>query len=46
MKKLLIIGITVIMLFFKNHATAEYEKVFFDFKIDSIAGEKIAFQEY
>ena len=46
MKKLLIIGITVIMFFFKNHATADYEKVFFDFKIDSIAGEKIDFQEY
>ena len=46
MKKLLIIGITVIMFFFKNQATADYEKVFFDFKIDSIAGEKIDFQDY
>ena len=46
MKKLLIIGITVIMFFFKNQAIADYEKVFFDFKIDSIAGEKIDFQDY
>ena len=46
MKKLLIIGITVIMFFFKNQATADYEKVFFDFKIDSIVGEKIDFQDY
>ena len=46
MKKLLIIGITVIMFFFKNQATADYEKVFFDFKIDSISGEKIDFKEY
>ena len=46
MKKLLIIGITVIMFFFKNQATADYEKVFFDFKIDSIAGEKINFHDY
>ena len=34
------------MFFFKNQATADYEKVFFDFKIDSIAGEKIDFQDY
>ena len=46
MKKLLIIGITVIMFFFKNQATADYEKVFFDFKIDSISGEEIDFQKY
>ena len=34
------------MFFFKNQATAEYEKVFFDFKIDSISGEEIDFQKY
>ena len=34
------------MFFFKNQATADYEKVFFDFKIDSISGEKIDFKEY
>ena len=32
--------------FFKNHATANYEKVFFDFKIESISGEKIDLQDY
>jgi Glutathione peroxidase len=46
MKKLLIIGITVIMFFFKNQAPANYEKVFFDFKIVGITGEKIDFQDY
>ena len=46
MKKFLIIGITIIMFFFKNQATADYEKVFFDFKINSISGEEIDFQEY
>ena len=46
MKKFLIIGITIIMFFFKNQAIANYEKVFFDFKIDNITGEKIDFQDY
>ena len=32
--------------FFKNQAIANYEKVFFDFKIDNITGEKIDFQDY
>ena len=34
------------MFFFKNQATADYEKVFFDLKIDSISGEEIDFQQY
>ena len=34
------------MFFFKNQVSADYEKVFFDFKIDSITGEEINFQEY
>ena len=34
------------MFFFKNQAVANYEKVFFDFKIASITGEKIDFQNY
>ena len=46
MKKFLIIGITIIMFFFKNQATADYKKVFFDFKIDSISGEEINLNEY
>tara|TARA_B100001113_G_C21038878_1_gene591396 strand:+ start:55 stop:606 length:552 start_codon:yes stop_codon:yes gene_type:complete len=46
MKKLIIVGITVIMFFLKNQAMAEYEKVFFDFKIESISGEIINLNEY
>ena len=34
------------MFFFKNQAIADYEKVFFDFKIDSITGEEIDFNKY
>ena len=33
------------MFFFKS-SHADYEKVFFDFKIDSISGEVINFQKY
>ena len=46
MKNLVIIGITIIMFFFKNQAIANYEKVFFDFKIDSISGEEINLKDY
>ena len=46
MKKLLIIGIAVIMFFLKDQALASYDKVFFDFKIDSISGDEINFQDY
>ena len=46
MKNLILIGITIIMFFFKNNALANYEKVFFDFKIDSISGEEINFKDY
>ena len=34
------------MFFLKDQALASYDKVFFDFKIDSISGEEINFQEY
>ncbi len=34
------------MFFFNSLAKADYEKVFFDFKIDSISGEEIDFKEY
>ena len=34
------------MLFFKNTATANYEKVFFDFKLESITGDIIDFKQY
>ena len=34
------------MFFFKNSAMANYEKIFFDFKIESITGELISFNDY
>ena len=34
------------MFFFKNTATANYEKSFYDFSIESITGETIKFDEY
>jgi glutathione peroxidase len=46
MNKLIIIGLTIIMIFFKNSVSANYEKVFYDFKIESITGEVINFKDY
>ena len=46
MNKLILIGFTVIMFFFKNSAMSNYEKVFFDFKIEKIQGEIIDFKSY
>ena len=34
------------MFFFNNSSSSNYEKVFFDFKIDSISGEVINFSDY
>ena len=34
------------MFFFKNSFAGDYEKVFYDFKIESISGEIINFNEY
>ena len=34
------------MFFFKNSATANYEKKIYDFRIESITGETINFEEY
>ena len=34
------------MIFFKNNALANYEKIFYDFKIESISGEIINLKEY
>ena len=34
------------MFFFKNSAMANYDKIFFDFKIESITGELINFNDY
>tara|TARA_Y100001970_G_C14154609_1_gene814787 strand:+ start:939 stop:1490 length:552 start_codon:yes stop_codon:yes gene_type:complete len=46
MKKQLIIILTIIMFFFKNSSSANYEKIFYDFKINSINGEVIDFNDY
>ena len=46
MNKLILIGFTVIMFFFKNSAMSNYEKIFFDFKIESIKGEIIDLKDY
>ena len=46
MKKLLLVSLIIIMFFFKNSAMANYEKIFFDFKIESITGESIDFNDY
>ena len=45
MNKLLIV-VTLIMLFFKTSVSANYEKIFFDFKIDNISGEVIDLKDY
>ena len=34
------------MFFFKNSSSANYEKIFYDFKINSVAGEVINFNDY
>jgi len=46
MKKFTIVGITIIMFFFKSSAAANYDKIFFDFKINSITGEVIDLNDY
>ena len=46
MRKSIFIGITIIMFFFKSNVNANYDKVFYDFKIESITGETIDFNEY
>ena len=46
MKKIIIFGLCIMFLFFKNSAMSNYKKVFYDFKIESINGEIINFKEY
>ena len=46
MKKYFLTVITIIMFFFNNTVKAEYEKIFYDFNIESITGELINFKEY
>ena len=44
MKKKLILCLGIIMFFFKNSSSANYEKVFYDLNIESISGEIINFR--
>ena len=46
MKIKLLVALTIFMLFFKNATAGNYEKVFYDFKIESISGEIIDFSKY
>ena len=46
MKNLTIFGLTIIMIFFKTSSNAEYEKIFYDFKINSISGDTIDLSDF
>ena len=46
MKNLLIIGVTITMFFFKSSSHADYEKIFYDFKINSISGDIIDLNDF
>ena len=46
MRKLILLGITLTMIFFKNFAMANYEKKFFDHSIKSIDDKIINLNEY
>ena len=45
MRKVIVL-LSIFMFFFKTQATANYEKKFYDFSIESINGEKIDFNDY
>ena len=46
MRKLVFIALVFVMFFFKNFASANYNKVFYDLQINSISGELIDFKKY
>ena len=46
MKKIIILGVTLLVFMFNNNLSAKYEKIFYDYKIDSITGEEIDFAIY
>ena len=46
MKIRLLVTLTIFMFFFKNLSAGNYEKVFYDFKIESISGEIIDLNKY
>ena len=45
MRKVILL-LSIVMIFFKTSATANYEKKFYDFSIKSITGETINFKDY
>ena len=46
MKKFVLIVLTISMFLFKNSVSANYEKIFYDFSIESISGETIDLNKY
>ena len=46
MKKLILIVFTIFMFFLKNPSNANYDKIFFNFKIESVSGEIIDLEGY
>ena len=46
MKKIIFIIVTLIMFFSKNVTSAEYDKIFFNFKINDISGDVIDLRKY
>ena len=46
MKNLIVIGVAITMFFFKISSQANYEKIFYDFKINSISGDIIDFNDF
>jgi glutathione peroxidase len=46
MNKIILIGLTIFMFFFKSTSMANYEKVFFEFNIEDINGDIIEFSKY
>ena len=46
MTRIIIIVISILMFFFKNNVSANYEKKIFDFKFQSISGEIIDLNSY
>ena len=46
MRKLTLLIILIMIFFTNNKVSANYEKIFFDFKINSITGEIINLKDY
>ena len=46
MKKILLLAISILMIFFKNSSIAAYDKLIYEFTINSITGEVINFADY